>query len=97
MAAGVTLVGGMLLISPNGQYRANMQADGNFAVTFVNSQFTTFLWATGTSGNAGAYLNFQTDANLVLCTSTGVVKWSSSIYSSSNSSLLSLQMYIHII
>jgi hypothetical protein len=92
MTVNSTLVGGMALISPNGQYKAIMQANGNFVVIYANTQYTLTLWSTATSGNAGAYLSFQNDANLVIWSSANVYKWASNVYGSFNTSLLTLKM-----
>jgi hypothetical protein len=80
-------------MSPNGQYKACMQLDGNLVVYFQSPQLTTVLWNTNTGGNPGANLKLQVDANLVIYSSTGVAKWSSAVTGSYTQSSLSLQVY----
>ena len=57
-----------------GTTRLIMQSDGN--VVMYNSSFSTSLWATGTNGNSGAFLNMQNDSNLVVYTASSVPIWS---------------------
>jgi CHAP domain len=58
-----TLTTGQILASPNGQYFAILQSDGNFVV-YRNGPAPTPLWATGTKD--GTLLVAQDDGNLVL-------------------------------
>jgi surface antigen len=53
------------LVSPNGQYRLQMQADGNLVQYNAANQPT---WSSNTWGNPGAYLKMQDDGNLVIYT-----------------------------
>jgi hypothetical protein len=92
MAAGVYLYQGMALVSPNGQYMAKMQYDGNFVVYNGNQETGSAVWATSTNGNYMGYLYIQTNANLVLFNSTGQIKWSSNVFGAYTASSLSLQM-----
>jgi len=50
-----------------------MQTDGNL----VEYNGTTALWASGTSGNSGAYCTMQSDGNLVVYSSSGAALWAS--------------------
>ncbi len=70
--AGQSLTGGQMLMSANQQYRAVVQADGNFVVYGPSGQV---LWATGTGGTANPELALQTDGNLVLYGSSGAHWW----------------------
>jgi hypothetical protein len=49
-----------------------MQSDGNL-VLYTSSG--TPVWATGTPGNPGAYLEVQNDANLVIYSPSGTALW----------------------
>jgi len=40
-----------------------MQSDGNLVLYSRNDKA---MWSTGTSGNHGAYMDFQNDGNLVI-------------------------------
>ncbi|MBU3577884.1 autotransporter-associated beta strand repeat-containing protein, partial [Polynucleobacter sp. UK-Kesae-W10] len=63
LAAGTTLASGQSITS--GSYRLSMQGDGNL-VLYTGSGFSTVAYATGTSGNNGAWLAMQGDGNLVI-------------------------------
>lgn len=54
------------LTSPNRNYRAIMQHDGNFVIYERKNGKETAVWNTRTSGNAGAFLALQQDGNLVV-------------------------------
>jgi hypothetical protein len=56
----------------NGVYALQMQSDGNLVLRHSGSA----IWSTGTAGHTGATLNFQTDGNMVLRSSTGSTLWS---------------------
>ncbi len=63
---------GDCISSPNGQYRAILQGDGNFVVYTFKGQA---VWSTGTGGKLNpSNLTMQTDGNLVLY-STGNNHW----------------------
>jgi len=49
------MVGGQKLVSPNHQYQAVMQTDGNFVVYGPHGA----IWNTRTNGQAGATLSMQ--------------------------------------
>lgn len=61
------------LTSPDGRYEAVMQGDGNFVVYGP----TGATWATGTVGQAGAYVRIQDDGNLVVYNASGGAPWAS--------------------
>lgn len=73
VASGSDLTSGQSLISPNGQYSAKMQSDGNFVVYLG----TTVRFATGTSGNPGSHLAIQSDGNVVVYSSPNAPLWNS--------------------
>jgi hypothetical protein len=56
------------ILSPNGRYAATMQNDGNFVVRSVETYKA--LWSSGTQGHPDAYLEEQTDGNLVIYQAT---------------------------
>jgi hypothetical protein len=63
------------LMSPNGQYVAYMQDDGNFVLYHVSSSgsFTNPYWATGTGGhpNGAFFAIMQSDGNFCIYKGTG--------------------------
>ncbi len=63
---------GQFLVSANGQFRMQMQEDGNL-VLYHNG---VALWSSQTSGRPGAWLGNQGDGNLVLY-HNGVAIWAS--------------------
>lgn len=67
------LTAGQYLRSNANNWVLHMQSDGNL----VLKQGGVELWATGTWGNAGAYLVMQADGNLVIYSSTGTPLWHS--------------------
>jgi hypothetical protein len=79
-----SLTPGQFLRSPNGQYRAIMQTDGNFVVYRPGGVAD---WATGTTG-AGNRIVMQSDGNLVVYSSGGAARWSSNTAPSSNDKLV---------
>jgi hypothetical protein len=78
LVAGQSLAAGDYLTSPNGQYIAFMQDDGNFVLYWGRfpDQMIGAMWATGTSGT-GYWLSMQTDGNLVLYKAAGQSVWTS--------------------
>lgn len=77
LKAGSMLVSGEKLVSLEGNYRVNMQSDGNFVV--YNSANKP-LWNTRTEGQGGYRINLQaSDGNLVLYTGSGHALWSADI------------------
>lgn len=75
LSAGAELIQTQFIVSNNGQYRAEMQGDGNFALYWgVYSVWTSNSYHPG----QGPYrLDMQDDGNLVLYGSGGRVFWSS--------------------
>jgi len=69
---GGRLSSGQTISAPLG-YSLRMQSDGNL----VLHSGSTPVWATGTHGNAGAYMRMQTDGNLVVYTAGGRALWAS--------------------
>ena len=53
-----------------------MQHDGNFVIYDLDQNPVVPLWATHTDGNSGAYLNVQSDGNLVIYSASNAVLWS---------------------
>jgi Tol biopolymer transport system component len=82
----------MAIVSPNGQYMAKMQYDGNFVVYNGNQETGTPIWVSSTNGYYLAYLMFQIDGNVVVYSSGGGAVWGSNVYGSYTPSLLNLQM-----
>jgi hypothetical protein len=77
LTGGTTLKGGDWLASPNGQYSAVMQDDGNFVLYWGRypDRLLGPMWATDTGGKAHPALYLQTDGDFVLRSDGGVV-WS---------------------
>ena len=69
---GSEFCGGQALESPNSQYRAVQQADGNLVVYAPGSRV---LWHAGTYGNGGAHVAMQPDGNLVVSGVSGRAVW----------------------
>ncbi|MEU8543768.1 ricin-type beta-trefoil lectin domain protein [Streptomyces sp. NPDC048717] len=63
--------------------RLTMQADGNLVLTGLATGKT--VWSSGTAGNPGAFAKYGTDGNLVVCTTAGVVKWTTGLAASTGS------------
>ncbi|MDX5298421.1 MAG: DUF5011 domain-containing protein, partial [Gammaproteobacteria bacterium] len=61
------------LQSANGQYRFNLQGDGNLVLRNAAGKS---LWSSATHGKGGVRLSLQSDGNLVLYTSRGKSVWS---------------------
>jgi surface antigen len=62
LTAGQGLAGNQWIRSPNGQFTALMQTDGNFVLYGPHGA----LWSTRTGGSSGGSLSMQADGNLVL-------------------------------
>ncbi|MFB6894475.1 trypsin-like serine protease [Kitasatospora sp. NPDC056327] len=71
LSAGQTLAGRDLKLT--------MQADGDLTLTHKNVPGGV-IWATGTGGNPGAYLEMQPDGNLVLSTANAQPIWHSATW-----------------
>jgi GH25 family lysozyme M1 (1,4-beta-N-acetylmuramidase) len=87
LSAGAALVPGQNLHSPSGQYRLDVQADGNL-VEYGNGRA---LWSTSTFSTGGARLTVQPDGNLVLYSTSGVALWNTGTYGSGSSNRLVVQ------
>ena len=70
-----TLTPGQSLVSPNGEFIAALQGDGNLVVYRVGNN--TALWASNTFGKGGVKLIMQGDGNLVLYTARNQPAWAS--------------------
>jgi hypothetical protein len=68
LAAGQSLAAGDYLASPNGQYCAVMQDDGNFVLYWgcLPDRLIGAMWASDTIGLGSQSLSMQKDGNLVL-------------------------------
>lgn len=64
ISSGGYLRPGRSIQSPNGQFKLNMQSDGNLVISSALTK--AVRWQTGTSGNFGAYVVMQADGNLVV-------------------------------
>jgi hypothetical protein len=82
---------GQCIVSPSGQYM--FYIDPNSGLTFIyDIAHAVGTWAApGTNGHAGAFVNFQTDGNLVVYDSTGTVVLWNSVTSNSGSTLLNME------
>jgi lysozyme len=87
LSAPASLSAGQSLRSPNGQYQAVQQSDGNLVV-YGNGQG---LWSTRTWGNDGAGLALQSDGNLVLYSAAGQPLWSTRTAGSGGQNTLVMQ------
>lgn len=74
LQAGVGLRTGQRIVSTNGQYRFELQGDGNL-VTY--SAAGAVVWTANTQGKGGTVLYMQGDGNLVLYTAAGSPVWAS--------------------
>lgn len=68
---GQALRPGAMIVSPNGTYRFQLQADGNPVLT----KNGVALWSPGMQGRGGALLEMQTDGNLVLYDANRFALW----------------------
>jgi lipoprotein-anchoring transpeptidase ErfK/SrfK len=87
LPSGATLNDGSWLSSPNGQYRLNMQSDGNLVLRWGDH----VLWASKTSGNGGDHAVMQSDGNLVIYQANRAIWASASARPGHNAYRLSLQ------
>jgi murein DD-endopeptidase len=84
LGGGSQMRSGDRLTSPNGEYRLDMQSDGNLVLT---SGFDRVMWATMTYGNPGAWFAVQGDGNLVVYSATNAVLWQANRNGTTNNSL----------
>ena len=74
---GASLPPGANLISPNGQYTACMQEDGNLVVYRGSSRtHENVVWKSSTAGRAASHLTLWHDGNLVIFDAQGAAVWS---------------------
>ncbi|MEH1842178.1 MAG: hypothetical protein V7L20_26460 [Nostoc sp.] len=71
---GEYLYPGQYLISPDAQFRVQLQYDGNFVL--YNSSGTA-LWASNTANTAASYIVMQSDCNLVIYGYNSLPIWAS--------------------
>ena len=64
------LIESQSLVSESGAYNLDIQSDGNLVLYAGGS---AAIWATGTGGNAGAYVKMQNDCNLVVYSGDGTI------------------------
>lgn len=69
--SGTSLSSGQTVVSPNKQYTAIMQSDGNL-VLYGNGRA---LWSTRTAGNPGSRFTAQSDGNAVIYSASGKALW----------------------
>jgi hypothetical protein len=72
-AGGLSVPVGQARTTANGQYMLYFQPDGSVGVYNIDH----LLWSTNTAGSGAATLNFQSDGNLVLYTSSMAPVWAS--------------------
>lgn len=78
-AQGTYAAGSVPVYSPSQQYALVMQGDCNLVIYNGGYVPSNAVWASGTNGKgSGCYLGVQTDGNLVVYGSGGVVEWQSS-------------------
>jgi hypothetical protein len=85
LPAGSNLTANQALVSPDGQTRAVMQADGNFGIY----QSNLWVWGTGTNGSGADHAAMQADGNLVVYAGS-TPKWASGT-NGSGGNLLKMQ------
>jgi outer membrane protein assembly factor BamB len=67
LSSGQELTAGQSITSPKGKFTLDMQSDGNLVEYDASNNP---VWASGTSGNPGAYAVMQGDGNLVVYSSS---------------------------
>lgn len=84
MSSDTRLSAGESLTSENGQYRLDMQSDGNLVL--YRSDGNAPLWASQTAGGGGTHAVMQDDGNLVIYGGSGAV-WASDTAGNSGAAL----------
>lgn len=91
LGSNQVLAANQQLVSPSGDYHADMQSDGNFVVYPAGDNSSTggAVWNTQTGGNPGDYVTLQTDGNLVVYpaghnSTTGGALWNAGTQGNSN-------------
>ncbi|MDZ8260193.1 hypothetical protein [Nostoc sp. ChiQUE01b] len=69
---GESLFPGQFLISPNGQYKAVLQYDGNF---ILYNSFNIPLWSSNTFDTGAKYIVMQYDCDLVIYGFNAIPIW----------------------
>jgi hypothetical protein len=81
LKAGESLAIGQSLVSQNGRFRLNMQADGNLVLYDGSPAVSGAVWSTGTYGYATwmqpTHVDMQANGDLVLKSMAGVPLWAS--------------------
>lgn len=75
LARGKRLTHDQALYSPNGRYKVTLQTDGNLVVRNIIGTHRV-IWANGTDKKGVAYVEMQTDGNLVQYTKARKAVWS---------------------
>ncbi len=84
LTTGTRLTPGSDIMSPNGNYRAVMQSDGNFVIY----SRAHALWGTSTDGKGVAFIGVQSDGNVVIYSSSLHPLWASSTNGHNGSTLV---------
>jgi hypothetical protein len=78
LASGAELAGDQAIRSADGRFELIQQRDGNLVLYRIDDASTrTPLWASNTTGKAGARTCMQGDGNLVVISASGDPLWSS--------------------
>lgn len=70
--SGRLLVDGQYVDSPGGQYRLEMQSDGDLSLSVAGGRV---LWESGTSDSQGAFAIMQSDGNFAVYSSSDRLLW----------------------
>jgi hypothetical protein len=87
------------IVSINGRFKLNLQADGNLVVYDTDTAST--IWTGRTEQSDASFLEMQQDGNLVLYSSDGSPRWASDTFGKCSHPYLTLQndgtlaMYAH--
>lgn len=84
LASGASLAPGQALLSADGRFRLEYQADGDLVLTYLG---VGPLWSTGTQGAPGS-VSMQGDGNLVVYDAGGTPVWASGTEGNPGASLL---------
>jgi surface antigen len=75
LTAGKRLNHGQAIYAPNGSYRATQQSDGNLVVSNLTGSSPRAIWSSKATGKGVAYVEMQSDGNLVQYTSARKPIW----------------------
>lgn len=81
---GENILAGQFLVSGDGRFTAEMQADGNFVIYKPGH---IAVWATNTFGHPGSHGQMQFDGNFVVVDPSGAPLWATNTAGHSNSLL----------